>query len=657
MSKTAGETLGVRVTAAFADGGALAATLPAFEPRPSQRAMAEAVGDIFAAGGVLLAEAGTGTGKTLAYLVPAILSGRRVLVSTGTRNLQDQIYYKDLPALRDALGVPFTAAYMKGRGNYLCLQRFENLLESDEPRSRADSAYLDALREWSDQTETGDRAEVEDLPDDYPLWNDISASSENCIGSDCPRFDDCFVTRMRRQALESDLVIVNHHLLCADAAVRQGAYGEVIPSCAFTVIDEAHQLENVATQYFGINVSNYRLEDLVRDGRRMLAPDGLATGQESEARRSLDDVHYRAQIFVEALKGLVLDGDRIRVNAEQLAAAAAPAAGLAESLAGLEHGLSGLADAPEELAALARRSVELRDQIRFLLTADEAGFVYFLERRGNGVFLRAAPIDVSDIVRTLLIDRAEGTVLTSATLAVDDTFDYVRGRLGITDALEMRLPPEFDFKEQAVLFLPPGMPDPRSARFAGAMADKLEELLHATRGRAFVLFTSYANLRAVQRQLDPALPYPLLVQGSAPRSVLLREFRSTPQAVLLATASFWQGVDVAGEALSCVVIDKLPFASPGDPVTAARIEAIEASGGNPFADYQVPLAILTLLQGFGRLLRHRSDRGVLALFDARVRNRGYGRRFLASLPPAPVTHEIDDVRRFFEADSDADGQV
>ena len=657
MSKTAGETLGVRVTAAFADGGALAATLPAFEPRPSQRAMAEAVGDIFAAGGVLLAEAGTGTGKTLAYLVPAILSGRRVLVSTGTRNLQDQIYYKDLPALRDSLGVPFTAAYMKGRGNYLCLQRFENLLESDEPRSRADSAYLDALREWSDQTETGDRAEVEDLPDDYPLWNDISASSENCIGSDCPRFDDCFVTRMRRQALESDLVIVNHHLLCADAAVRQGAYGEVIPSCAFTVIDEAHQLENVATQYFGINVSNYRLEDLVRDGRRMLAPDGLATGPESEARRSLDDVHYRAQIFVEALKGLVLDGDRIRVNAEQLAAAAAPAAGLAESLAGLEHGLSGLADAPEELAALARRSVELRDQIRFLLTADEAGFVYFLERRGNGVFLRAAPIDVSDIVRTLLIDRAEGTVLTSATLAVDDTFDYVRGRLGITDALEMRLPPEFDFKEQAVLFLPPGMPDPRSARFAGAMAEKLEELLRATRGRAFVLFTSYANLRAVQRQLDPALPYPLLVQGSAPRSVLLREFRSTPQAVLLATASFWQGVDVAGEALSCVVIDKLPFASPGDPVTAARIEAIEASGGNPFADYQVPLAILTLLQGFGRLLRHRSDRGVLALFDARVRNRGYGRRFLASLPPAPVTHEIDDVRRFFEADSDADGQV
>ncbi|MYI74932.1 MAG: ATP-dependent DNA helicase, partial [Acidobacteria bacterium] len=307
----------------------------------------------------------------------------------------------------------------------------------------------------------------------------------------------------------------------------------------------------------------------------------------------------------------------------------------------------------EELAALARRAGELRKQIAFLLDASETGFVYFLERRGKGVFLRAAPIDVSDIVRELILERADGTVLTSATLAVDDTFDYFRGRLGITDAHEMRLPPEYDFAAQAVLYLPRHMPPPRSERFAGAMAQELGELLRATRGRAFVLFTSYANLHAVHRQLDPALPFPLLVQGSAPRSVLLREFRSTPEAVLLATSSFWQGVDVAGESLSCVVIDKLPFASPSDPVTAARIEAIEAVGGNAFADYQVPLAILTLLQGFGRLIRHRNDRGVLALFDARVRTRGYGRRFLASLPPAPITHEIAAVQRFFTTDGNA----
>ncbi len=654
MSNTAGETLDVRIAAAFDDDGPLAAALPAFEPRSSQRTMAAAVGDILAGGGVLLAEAGTGTGKTLAYLVPAILSGRRVLVSTGTRNLQDQIYYKDLPALREALGVPFTAAYMKGRANYLCLQRFESVLDGGEPHGPADGAYIDTLREWAAQTETGDRSEVEDLPDDYPLWNEISAASENCIGTECPRYDDCFVTRMRRQALESDLVIVNHHLLCADAAVRQSAYGEVIPSCACTVIDEAHQLENVATQYFGISVSNYRLEELARDGQRVLAGSEPAGAADSdEARRRVDDVRYRSQVFAEALRSLVPEGDRIRVTTEMLEPATEPAGGLAESLTALERTLGELADATEELAALARRASELRKQIAFLLDASETGFVYFLERRGKGVFLRAAPIDVSDIVRELILERADGTVLTSATLAVDDTFDYFRGRLGITDAHEMRLPPEYDFAAQAVLYLPRHMPPPRSERFAGAMAQELGELLRATRGRAFVLFTSYANLRAVHRQLDPALPYPLLVQGSAPRSVLLREFRSTPEAVLLATSSFWQGVDVAGESLSCVVIDKLPFASPSDPVTAARIEAIEAAGGNAFTDYQVPLAILTLLQGFGRLIRHRNDRGVLALFDARVRTRGYGRRFLASLPPAPITHEIAAVQRFFTTDGNA----
>ena len=654
MSDTVGETLDVRIAAAFDDDGPLAAALPAFEPRPGQRTMAAAVGDILAGGGVLLAEAGTGTGKTLAYLVPAILSGRRVLVSTGTRNLQDQIYYKDLPALREALGVPFTAAYMKGRANYLCLQRFESVLDGGEPHGPADGAYIDTLREWAAQTETGDRSEVEDLPDDYPLWNEISAASENCIGTECPRYDDCFVTRMRRQALESDLVIVNHHLLCADAAVRQSAYGEVIPSCACTVIDEAHQLENVATQYFGISVSSYRLEELVRDSQRALAAiEPAGSADSDEARRRVDDVRYRGQVFAEALRNIVPEGDRIRVTTEMLEPATEPANGVAESLTALERTLGELPDATEELAALARRAGELRKQIAFLLDASETGFVYFLERRGKGVFLRAAPIDVSDIVRELILERADGTILTSATLAVDDTFDYFRGRLGITDAHEMRLPPEYDFAAQAVLYLPRHVPPPRSERFAGAMAQELGELLRATRGRAFVLFTSYANLHAVHRQLDPALPFPLLVQGSAPRSVLLREFRSTPEAVLLATSSFWQGVDVAGESLSCVVIDKLPFASPSDPVTAARIEAIEAAGGNAFTDYQVPLAILTLLQGFGRLIRHRNDRGVLALFDARVRTRGYGRRFLASLPPAPITHEIAAVQRFFATDGNA----
>ena len=649
MTNSEDRTLGALVAEAFADDGPLARTLPSFEPRPSQRTMAAAAGDIFDGGGVLLAEAGTGIGKTLAYLVPAILSRHRVLISTGTKNLQDQIYYKDLPALRGALGVAFRATYMKGRGNYLCLHRFDIIRESDEPRPPDERGYLAMLGEWAANTETGDRSEVEDLPDNIPLWNEISATTENCIGTECPQYDDCFVTRMRRSALESDLVIVNHHLLCADAAVRQSAYGEVIPACAYTVIDEAHQLEDVATQYFGVSVSNYRLDELVRDARRLLGTEIVADVESIvHLRRLVEQTQEQARVFFGSLMLIGASGDRTRVTGERLAPAAGPSRQLVESLTGIERGLSQLDHASEDLVALARRANELRDQLCLLMDASDPNFVYFLELRGKGVFLRASPIDVSEIVSELLLQRAQGTVLTSATLTVDKTFDYVRGRLGITDALELRLPSEFDFATQAVLFLPRRMPDPRSDQFATAVARELVGLLHVTKGRAFVLFTSYANLREVHRQLEAVLPYPLLVQGASPRTVLLREFRSTPEAVLLATSSFWQGVDVAGDALSCVVIDKLPFASPADPITAARMEAIEARGGNAFSDYQVPLAILTLLQGLGRLIRHRRDRGVLALFDGRLRTKSYGRRFLSSLPPAPVTHELEDIKRFFE---------
>ena len=653
------DALGARVADAFADGGPLARALPAFEPRPGQREMAAAAADVLAGGGVLLVEAGTGTGKTLAYLAPAILSGRRVLVSTGTKNLQDQIYYKDLPALRDALGAPFTAAYMKGRSNYLCLHRFEALGQDGDLLEPAGGPHLDLLREWAGQTETGDRAEIEDLPDDFPLWGEIAATSENCIGAECPRYDDCFITRMRRRASEADLVIVNHHLLCADAAVRRSAYGEVIPSCACTVIDEAHQLEDVATQYFGVSVSNHRLDDLVRDGLRLLGADGAGDpGAAEDVRGLLGRAHEDGRALFNLLAALAGAGmDRIRVNGESLAPAADAGRRLLRSLADLERGLSGLGGASEDLTALARRAGELRDQTAFLIDAGDPGYVYFLERRGKGVLLRAAPIDVSDVVASQILERSDAAILTSATLTVDGAFDYVRGRLGIVDAFEIRLPSEFDYAEQAVLFLPRRMPDPRSGQFTAAVARELVDLLRATEGRAFVLFTSYANLRDVHRRLEEAVPYPLLVQGSAPRTVLLREFRAIPGAVLLATSSFWQGVDVAGEALSCVVIDKLPFASISDPITAARMEAIEAAGGSAFADYQMPLAILTLLQGFGRLIRSRRDRGVLALFDARIRTKGYGPRFLASLPPAPVTHDVEEVRRFLAqgAEQDAEG--
>jgi len=623
--------------------------------------MADRAADVFADGGVLLAEAGTGTGKTLAYLVPAILSRRRVLISTGTKNLQEQIFYKDLPVLRDSLGIPFTAAYMKGRGNYLCLHRFESYKEGGTAQSlgftRDESLYIRLIDEWKTETKTGDRAELEDLPEDLPFWKDIAATSENCIGTECPRYQDCFITQMRQRAAESDLVVVNHHLLCADAAVRQSEYGEVIPACHYAVVDEAHQLEDVATQYFGIAVSNYRLDDLAHDVDHALAakliPDENAA---DDLRDRADRVRDHARAFFSAVQlirfdapGTVGGDSRLRIGAPQLNRVADEGLSLVRALEALEAEIALARDAPPDVLALGTRAADLRKDVDFLLRADDSGFVYYLDIRGRGVFLRASPIDVSTIVRDLLIDRMTGSVLTSATLTVEGSFEYVRARLGIRKARELRLASEFDYTRQAILYLPKRMPDPRSREFASSVAREVVEIVKRTKGRAFVLFTSYANLREVQARASAEIEYPILVQGTAPRSALLRDFKATPNAVLLATSSFWQGVDVVGEALSCVIIDKLPFASPGDPITSARIEAINAAGGSAFGEYQIPLAILALQQGLGRLIRHRQDRGVLAVLDPRLRSMAYGRRFLNSLPPAPVTSSMDDIDRFFGA--------
>jgi ATP-dependent DNA helicase DinG len=647
------------VADAFAPDGRIARALPGFEARQGQLDMADAVAGVLAEGGVLLAEAGTGTGKTLAYLVPAILSRQRVLVSTGTKNLQEQIFYKDLPVLEEALGVPFKATYMKGRNNYLCLHRFEAFRDSAAIRSRDEAASLRLLDHWRQTTETGDRAEVEDLPEDLPFWSEIAASAENCIGAECPRFADCYVTRMRQRAAESDIVIVNHHLLCADAAVRQNAYGEVIPNCSYAVVDEAHQLEDVATQYFGIAVSNYRIDDLSRDTERALGASLVPDPeQRSQIRTALHRVEDHGRVFFNALQMARFDGpglgaeSRIRISSAQTERVAEEGAALVQALGGLEAEVALAREVPEDVLALGRRAAEIRDELMFLMAADDPGYVYYLEVRGRGTFLRASPIDVSSIVRELLLDRMRATVLTSATLAVDGSFEYIRARLGIgRAAVEVRLPSEFDYARQSLLYLPKRMPEPRSPQFGQAAAREVIEIVRRSRGRAFVLFTSYAVLREVHAVAAQALEYPILVQGSAPRSALLRDFKATPNAVLLATSSFWQGVDVVGDALSCVVIDKLPFASPGDPITAARIEAINARGGSAFGEYQIPLAILALQQGLGRLLRHRDDRGVLAVLDPRLRTMGYGRRFLASLPPAPVTHDLADVERFFSVEA------
>ncbi len=661
VSRTA--SLKGAVAVVFADNGPLARAVTDFEPRPGQREMAAAVAEVFERGGVLLAEAGTGTGKTLAYLVPAILSGHRVLVSTGTKNLQEQIYTKDLPLLQQSLGMRVTATCMKGRGNYLCVHRYESFRESREASQEPVRQWIPLLDALAAQSETGDRAELDQLPENVPFWNGIAASSENCIGTECPHYDDCFVTRMRQRAAESDLIIVNHHLLCADASVRQSAYGAVIPECAFAIVDEAHQLEEIATQYFGIAVSTYRLDALVHDGQRCLALEVLLD-EPGNLREAVDRVRERARMFFSAvmLSSAKATDDRIRIDPQNLSEVAEEGAMLAGALDTLEATIHLMREpradssqsAPlfEDLLGLSRRAAEIRDQLKFLLRASDPDYVYFLELRGRGVALRAAPIDVSAIIRQVLLERMQATVLTSATLTVDGSFEYVRARLGIDSAhrpVMKRLPSDFDYARQAILYLPRRMPDPRSPRFAEAAARETLAILRRTRGRAFVLFTSYHALRSVRELVEPVLDFPLLVQGTAPRSALLEQFRSTPHAVLFATSSFWQGVDVMGEALSCVIVDKLPFASPGDPITAARMEAVQRRGGNPFSDYQVPLAIVALQQGLGRLIRHRQDRGVLAVLDPRLNTMAYGRRFLDSLPPAPVTRDLDDIEGFFGA--------
>jgi ATP-dependent DNA helicase DinG len=654
----------------FGPGGLLSRTHPAYEFRRGQLEMAQAVESALAEKRHLIVEAGTGTGKTLAYLLPAIRSGKRVLISTGTKNLQEQLFYKDIPFLERVLfpngDGKLRVCYMKGRGNYLCRQKLYDLADQPVLSGLDEIEQYRAIAEWEKHTPTGDRAELASLPEVSALWSRLDARTDKCLGQKCTHWERCFVTEMRRRALESDIIIINHHLFFADLAIKQSADGApdagVLPDCAAVIFDEAHELEDVAGSYFGITVSNLRFDELARDVEGSLNRHKAMTAGVLGALRALRE---RAQVFFSALP----PGDgrfAFENRPEFLEENGDEYIGVRQALGRLASELQVLPEKPEEIFAHVRRAEELGVQLSFVLESDDRNTVFWIERRGgrNGgrgaadgasergrtnVFLQATPIEISEILRRTLFESLETAVLTSATLAVGGDFRYIRSRLGVEHARELVIASHFNYPEQAVLYVPPDLPDPRTPQFAARAAERIRQLLEITRGRAFCLFTSYAQMNDIYNRLLGELEYPMLLQGDAPKSALLEEFRLTPNAVLFATSSFWQGVDVQGEQLSCVIIDRLPFAVPTDPVVAARAHAITAEGGNAFYHYQVPAAVITLKQGFGRLIRSLHDRGLLALLDNRILKKGYGRTFVESLPNYRKTTDISQVEQFFGA--------
>jgi ATP-dependent DNA helicase DinG len=639
----------VSIEGIFGPGGRLEKRHPGYEFRPSQLAMAKIAADAFEKHQHVVIEAGTGTGKTLAYLLPAIRSGRRVVVSTATKSLQEQLFQKDVPFLQKHFAPHLKAALMKGRSNFLCRQKVRQMEGQPVLKGIDEIDWFSQIRDWEKLTETGDRSELTFLPDDAELWNRIDARSDLCSGQKCAEFQRCFVTAMHQRAHEADLIIVNHHLFFADLAIRQDDFGSILPEYSAIVFDEAHEIEDVASDYFGRQISSYRFEELARDTESLLR---LLRIEAAPLRKHLARLRERARAFFERFperegrypfgpveRNAFLDQNREAYD------------DLAAAVKRTEAELSAISPKPEEIIALARRAAETRRELAFLMESEEKSYVYWYERRGRGVFLAATPIDVSEILRERLFGQFDTVILTSATLAVGGRFDYLKQRLGVLPSQEEVLPQEFDYPSQALLYLPRSLPDVRNPSFALAAADEIVRLLEISQGRAFCLFTSYAQMKEFHGRVSGRVSFPLLLQGTAPRSILLERFRSTPNAVLFATSSFWQGVDVPGEQLSCVIIDKLPFAVPSDPIVAARVRALTEDGRNAFAEYQVPEAVLALKQGFGRLIRSRADRGILAILDNRIQRMQYGKIFLESLPPYQTTQDLAQVARFMEARS------
>ena len=642
MPSSAAKTLSVRQF--FARGGSLSKWHPHYEHRPGQMEMAEAVESALADKRHLLVEAGTGTGKTLAYLVPAILSGKRIVISTGTKNLQEQLFYKDIPFLQQHFSNKLQVCYMKGRNNYACRQKIYDADREPILNGLEEIADFQIIRDWEKTTTTGDRAEIKKLPEGSSAWLKIDARSDLCTGQKCTQFERCFVTQMHQRAHESDIIIVNHHLFFADLAVKEEEYGGIIPDYAAVVFDEAHEIEDVAGQYFGVSISTYQFQDLNRDVAALSRRKDFGS---QELDRILDAVRDRAEIFF-ALFGETEGRVGFRGHQAFFESHESKYAEVQLVLELLGTHLQLIKNAPDDVIPLVRRTQELKQRLDFWMRGDNRAYVYWIERRGRGCFLQATPIDVSSILEEKLFDELDTVILTSATLTVSGSFEFAEKRLGIRSARSLLVPSHFDYQKQALLYVPQHLPDPRSPAFTAAASDEIARVLQHSRGRAFVLFTSYQQMRMIYDRVSFEIEYPTLLQGTAPRSALLEEFRSTPHCVLFATSSFWQGVDVQGDQLSCVIIDKLPFAVPSDPVVEARTNRIREEGGNPFYDYQIPQAALALKQGFGRLIRSKTDRGVVVMLDNRITKQRYGQIFFDSLPDYRFTTSLSEVEDFFD---------
>ncbi|MCG8426067.1 MAG: ATP-dependent DNA helicase [Chromatiales bacterium] len=623
--------------------GLLAQTVEGFVYRPQQNAMAAEVAKAIEEGSVLVCEAGTGTGKTYAYLVPALLSGLKVIVSTGTKNLQDQLFHRDLPKVLSALALPSQVALLKGRANYLCIHRMENALLEGRLRSREMVDQLMSVKEWSGITRSGDIAELSTLAEDASIWPYVTSTTENCLGQECPSYSNCHLVEARRNAQEADLVVINHHLLCADFVLKEEGFGELLPSADCFIIDEAHQLPEVASNFFGVTVSGRQLTELARDieteylreaGEQRDTPDRAAA-----LTKAVKDLRLVFGLDVRRGPWSEVSNDTCIVNAIDQ---------VRREIEGLKEQLEQLKGRGKGLDSCLARAEQLMTNLGLVCESGEDEDIRWFETHRTSFRLNRTPLDISAMFHAQMVRHPGSWIFTSATLAVGEKFDHFQQQLGLAEATTALWDSPFDYPNQALWFVPKGLPDPRASEYTPAVLEIAEQVVRASRGRAFLLFTSHRALRQAAELLEGRIPYPILVQGSAPKGELLERFRKAGNAVLLATASFWEGVDVRGEALSCVIIDKLPFASPGDPVLQARIDALKKRGGNPFFEFQVPQAAIALKQGAGRLIRDGSDRGVLVICDPRLLKRGYGHIFLESMPPMARTRDIADVEAFFE---------